>query len=145
MARRVNPYVTHPPTHPPTFSSIQFKGRNDMLEYAAAHNIQVEATTKKASYLPTHPPKFSSIQFKGRNDLLEYAAAHNIQVEATKKASYSVDENLYHTSYESGMLEDPMVSAPPTYPPYASHPIHPPLLSLPTCLTIHLSYCPLLT
>jgi argininosuccinate synthase len=32
------------------------------------------------------------------------------QVEATKKAPYSVDENLYHTSYESGMLEDPMVA-----------------------------------
>jgi len=31
-------------------------------------------------------------------------------VEATKKAPYSVDENLYHTSYESGMLEDPMVA-----------------------------------
>lgn len=30
-------------------------------------------------------------------------------MEATKKAPYSVDENLYHTSYESGMLEDPMV------------------------------------
>lgn len=26
------------------------------------------------------------------------------------QASYSVDENLYHTSYESGILEDPMVS-----------------------------------
>lgn len=31
-------------------------------------------------------------------------------MEATKKAPYSVDENLYHTSYESGMLEDPMVA-----------------------------------
>lgn len=29
------------------------------------------------------------------------------------QASYSIDENLYHTSYESGMLEDPMVSPPP--------------------------------
>lgn len=34
-----------------------------------------------------------------------------LQVDATPKAPYSVDENLYHTSYESGMLEDPM--APP--------------------------------
>lgn len=29
------------------------------------------------------------------------------------QASYSIDENLYHTSYESGLLEDPMVSPPP--------------------------------
>lgn len=47
-------------------------------------------------------------KFKGRKDLLDYAAAHNIHVDATPKAPYSVDENLYHTSYESGMLEDPM-------------------------------------
>ncbi|RYH15641.1 argininosuccinate synthase, partial [archaeon] len=47
-------------------------------------------------------------QFKGRTDLLAYAAAHNIPVDATPKAPYSLDANLYHTSYESGMLEDPM-------------------------------------
>lgn len=29
------------------------------------------------------------------------------------KASYSIDENLYHTSYESGILEDPMMPPPP--------------------------------
>lgn len=48
--------------------------------------------------------------FKGRADLLAYAAAENIPVDATPKAPYSVDENLYHTSYEAGMLEDPMTS-----------------------------------
>lgn len=47
-------------------------------------------------------------KFKGRKDLLDYAAAHNIHVDATPKAPYSLDANLYHTSYESGMLEDPM-------------------------------------
>ncbi|TMW63255.1 hypothetical protein Poli38472_002196 [Pythium oligandrum] len=49
-------------------------------------------------------------QFKGRPDLLKYAAEQNIPVDATPKAPYSVDENLYHTSYEAGMLEDPMTS-----------------------------------
>lgn len=29
------------------------------------------------------------------------------------QASYSIDENLYHTSYESGMLEDPATPPPP--------------------------------
>lgn len=41
-------------------------------------------------------------KFKGRTDLLAYAAAHNIPVDATPKAPYSLDANLYHTSYESG-------------------------------------------
>src|SRR3546814_11419821 len=49
-------------------------------------------------------------KFKGRSDLLEYAAQHDIPVGATKAAPYSVDDNLYHTSFESGMLEDPMVA-----------------------------------
>ena len=47
-------------------------------------------------------------QFKGRTDLLAYAAKHNIHVDATPKAPYSLDANLFHTSYESGMLENPM-------------------------------------
>lgn len=48
--------------------------------------------------------------FKGRKDLLEFAAQEDIPVDATPKAPYSTDENLYHTSYEAGMLEDPMTA-----------------------------------
>ena len=40
------------------------------------------------------------------------AAANNIPVDATPKAPYSLDANLYHTSYESGMLENPMTGPP---------------------------------
>jgi argininosuccinate synthase len=43
-------------------------------------------------------------RFKGRADLLAYAAAHNIPVDATPKAPYSLDANLFHTSYESGTV-----------------------------------------
>jgi argininosuccinate synthase len=46
--------------------------------------------------------------FKGRTDLLNYCAKHGIPVDAKPKANYSVDENLYHASYESGQLEDAM-------------------------------------
>jgi argininosuccinate synthase len=56
---------------------------------------------------PWRDPEFLE-KFKGRKDLLEYAAAHGIHVDATPKAPYSIDANLYHNSYESGMLEDPM-------------------------------------
>ncbi|KAL7570179.1 hypothetical protein ACA910_020015 [Epithemia clementina (nom. ined.)] len=48
--------------------------------------------------------------FKGRSDLLEYCTKHKIPVDAKPKANYSIDENLFHTSYESGMLEDAMCS-----------------------------------
>lgn len=58
---------------------------------------------------PWRDPEFLT-RFKGRTDLLAYAAEHNIPVDATPKAPYSVDENIFHTSFESGMLEDPMVS-----------------------------------
>lgn len=51
-------------------------------------------------------------RFKGRADLLAYAAANNIPVDATPKAPYSLDANLYHTSYESGVLENPLNGPP---------------------------------
>lgn len=56
---------------------------------------------------PWRDPAFIA-QFKGRRDLLAYAAAQDIPVDASPKAPYSVDENLFHTSFEAGMLEDPM-------------------------------------
>jgi len=44
--------------------------------------------------------------FKGRSDLLAYCTKHGIPVDAKPKSNYSIDENLFHTSYESGVLED---------------------------------------
>ncbi len=46
-------------------------------------------------------------QFSGRIDLLNYAKKHNIPVTSTLEKPYSIDENLMHTSYEGGKLEDP--------------------------------------
>ena len=51
-------------------------------------------------------------QFQGRIDMIEYAEKHGIPISATKKKSYSIDENLMHTSYESGILEDPFQEPP---------------------------------
>jgi len=45
-------------------------------------------------------------QFKGRSDLLAYCSQHSIPVDAKPKSNYSIDENMFHTSYESGQLED---------------------------------------
>jgi argininosuccinate synthase len=44
---------------------------------------------------------------KGRADLIEYAAERGIPVGATKEKPYSTDRNLFHISYEGGVLEDP--------------------------------------
>ena len=45
--------------------------------------------------------------FRGRQQLIDYARSHNIPVEATSEKPYSIDRNLFHTSYEGGVLEDP--------------------------------------
>jgi argininosuccinate synthase len=46
-------------------------------------------------------------EFKGREDEVEYAKAHNIPVTVTKAKPYSSDANMWHISYEGGVLEDP--------------------------------------
>ncbi len=45
--------------------------------------------------------------FPGRAEMIAYAAEHGIPVQATAKKSYSMDRNLLHISFESGVLEDP--------------------------------------
>jgi argininosuccinate synthase len=47
-----------------------------------------------------------------RNDLISYAKGHGIPVPVTLKRPYSCDRNLFHTSYEGGILEDPWQSPP---------------------------------
>ena len=44
---------------------------------------------------------------KSRSDLIRYTKEHSIAVEATAEKPYSIDRNLFHTSYEGGILEDP--------------------------------------
>ncbi len=51
-------------------------------------------------------------EFKGRPDLIEYAKKHGIPVPATPEKPYSIDSNLFHTSYEGGILEDPWQESP---------------------------------
>ncbi|KAJ4150881.1 hypothetical protein LMH87_011610 [Akanthomyces muscarius] len=53
---------------------------------------------------PWREPKFFD-RFQGRKDLLDFAKENNIPVSSTPKAPWSMDENLVHTSYESGILE----------------------------------------
>uniref|UniRef100_A0A8C2KF74 Argininosuccinate synthase n=1 Tax=Cyprinus carpio TaxID=7962 RepID=A0A8C2KF74_CYPCA len=57
---------------------------------------------------PWRIPEFYS-RFRGRKDLMEYAEKHGIPVPVTPKAPWSMDANLMHISYESGILENPKV------------------------------------
>jgi argininosuccinate synthase len=49
---------------------------------------------------------------KGREDCIAYASAHGIDVPVTKEKPYSTDANLFHISYEGGVLEDPWAQPP---------------------------------
>ena len=42
-----------------------------------------------------------------RTDLIGFAKKHGIEIGASKEKPYSMDRNLFHCSYEGGILEDP--------------------------------------
>ncbi len=50
-------------------------------------------------------------EIRSREDALAYAREKGVVVSATADKPYSVDQNLWHTSFEGGILEDP--AAPP--------------------------------
>lgn len=72
--------------------------RFELAFYALNPGLEVIAPWRDREFLD---------RFKGRTDLMNYAKEHGIPVPVTPKSPYSMDENLYHISYESGVLEDP--------------------------------------
>src|SRR5436853_3497437 len=50
-------------------------------------------------------------QFPGRKEMIAFAKKNKIPVEASASKSYSMDRNLLHISFESGVLEDPWFDA----------------------------------
>ncbi|OUM59970.1 hypothetical protein PIROE2DRAFT_67638, partial [Piromyces sp. E2] len=77
--------------------------RFELAFYAIDPKIQVIA--------PWRIPEFYN-RFQGRSDLLAYAAEKGIPVQQTAAKPWSTDENLYHISFEAGILEDPNVTPP---------------------------------
>jgi argininosuccinate synthase len=51
-------------------------------------------------------------KLNGRADLVAYAEERGIPTPVTDESPYSMDANLYHISYEGGILEDPWASPP---------------------------------
>ncbi len=50
-------------------------------------------------------------EFPGRAEMIAFSKDHSIPVTATAEKSYSMDRNLLHISFESGVLEDPWFDA----------------------------------
>jgi argininosuccinate synthase len=51
-------------------------------------------------------------ELDSRTALLEFARRHDIAVPVTAERPYSTDRNLFHISYEGGILEDPWAEPP---------------------------------
>ncbi|KAM8871408.1 argininosuccinate synthase [Synchiropus picturatus] len=60
---------------------------------------------------PWRMPEFYN-RFQGRSDLLAYAEQNAIPISITPRAPWSMDANIMHISYESGILENPKSHAP---------------------------------
>ena len=71
--------------------------RFELAVYALAPQIEIIAPWRQRDFLA---------RFKGRQDLIRYAQEQQIPIEATAAKPYSMDENLLHKSFESGILED---------------------------------------
>ena len=52
-------------------------------------------------------------ELNSRSSLIAFARAHDIEVPVTADRPYSMDRNLFHVSYEGGILEDPWAEPPP--------------------------------
>jgi argininosuccinate synthase len=64
----------------------------------------------KTFLLTTHPEFYN--RFPGRQALIAFAAEKSIPVQQTTAKPWSTDENLFHISYEAGILEDPNTTPP---------------------------------
>ena len=73
--------------------------RFELTAYALNPNIRVIAPWREWD-------------LKGREDCVAYAAEHGIPVPVSRDKPYSTDANLFHISYEGGVLEDPWAAPP---------------------------------
>lgn len=81
---------------------------NDQVRFEL-HASYLDPTLQMVA--PWRIPEFFN-RFEGRQALMEYAESKGIPVVQKKGKSYSMDENLLHISYESGVLEDPSKPGP---------------------------------
>ncbi|XP_075547279.1 argininosuccinate synthase [Dermacentor variabilis] len=81
---------------------------NDQIRFELACSALLPSVQTIA---PWRIPEFYN-KFQGRQDLFQYAKERGIEVPVTPAAPWSMDANLMHVSYESGILENPESPAP---------------------------------
>ena len=92
---------------------------NDQVRF----ELSTYALRDLACVVPWRIPEFYT-KFQGRADLLAYAKERNIPIamDVGNRPPYSMDDNLFHISFESGVLEDPSATPPDSthrYPNYS--------------------------
>ena len=106
----------------PLIAKDQIRVAKKYRAYAVSHGATGKGNDKVRFELGYHyfGPKIKIIspwriwKLKSRTDLINYAKKHKIPIPKDKKGAspFSVDDNLFHTSTEGKVLENPKNSAP---------------------------------
>ncbi len=106
----------------PLIAKDQIKVAKKYKAYAVSHGATGKGNDQVRFELGYHyfGPKIKVIapwriwELKSRTDLINYAKKHGIQIPKDKKGAppFSIDDNLFHTSTEGKVLENPKNSAP---------------------------------
>ena len=106
----------------PLIAKDQIKVAKKYKAYAVSHGATGKGNDQVRFELGYHyfGPKIKIIapwriwKLKSRTDLISYAQKYDIQIPKDKKGEppFSVDDNLFHTSTEGKVLENPKNSAP---------------------------------
>ena len=106
----------------PLIAKDQIRVAKKYRAYAVSHGATGKGNDQVRFELGYHyfGPKIKIIspwriwKFKSRTDLINYAKKHKIPIPKDKKGAppFSIDDNLFHTSTEGKVLENPKNSAP---------------------------------
>ena len=106
----------------PLIAKDQIRVAKKFKAYAVSHGATGKGNDQVRFELGYHyfDPKIKIIapwriwKLKSRTDLINYAKKHGIEIPKDKKGAppFSVDDNLFHTSTEGKLLENPKNSAP---------------------------------
>ena len=95
---------------------IALKERADSVAHGATGkgNDQVRFELTYAALAPqlTVIAPWREWELNSRTALMDFARRHDIPVPVTAERPYSTDRNLFHISYEGGILEDPWAAPP---------------------------------
>ena len=106
----------------PLIAKDQIRVAKKFKAYAVSHGATGKGNDQVRFELGYHyfGPKIEIIapwriwKLRSRTDLINYAKKHNIDIPKDKKGAppFSIDDNLFHTSTEGKILENPKNSAP---------------------------------